>query len=228
MTHVDFKKAKEKVMFKKKEGVPEGLYMWKHCYICTPRLWILLACFFFFFLLWFLLGVAHFILKLHFFPCVLDTLIQHDSSPLWLDKACVFEAIPWIWMHIAHLSMVIAHFILKLLILRKPLNLDASDELLTLDILHGSPSIRLSSCVGYLQTTWNWIHVHFVVLSWWGRAVCSWMNFYLKYFRVQNRDVVEWDRIFANLIRSLIIYMINCLDQESYLSKHGVRFRSFK
>jgi len=24
---VDFKKAKEKVMFKKKEGVPEGLYM---------------------------------------------------------------------------------------------------------------------------------------------------------------------------------------------------------
>ena len=28
MTHADFKKAKEKVMFKKKEGVPEGLYMW--------------------------------------------------------------------------------------------------------------------------------------------------------------------------------------------------------
>ncbi|XP_058113789.1 26S proteasome regulatory subunit 4 homolog B isoform X1 [Magnolia sinica] len=27
VTHVDFKKAKEKVMFKKKEGVPEGLYM---------------------------------------------------------------------------------------------------------------------------------------------------------------------------------------------------------
>lgn len=26
--HADFKKAKEKVMFKKKEGVPEGLYMW--------------------------------------------------------------------------------------------------------------------------------------------------------------------------------------------------------
>lgn len=28
VTHADFKKAKEKVMFKKKEGVPEGLYMW--------------------------------------------------------------------------------------------------------------------------------------------------------------------------------------------------------
>ncbi|PSS14069.1 26S proteasome regulatory subunit 4 A like [Actinidia chinensis var. chinensis] len=27
VTHVDFKKAKDKVMFKKKEGVPEGLYM---------------------------------------------------------------------------------------------------------------------------------------------------------------------------------------------------------
>ncbi|RWV97658.1 hypothetical protein GW17_00039542 [Ensete ventricosum] len=27
VTHADFKKAKEKVMFKKKEGVPEGLYM---------------------------------------------------------------------------------------------------------------------------------------------------------------------------------------------------------
>ncbi|RWV83753.1 hypothetical protein GW17_00054602 [Ensete ventricosum] len=27
VTHSDFKKAKEKVMFKKKEGVPEGLYM---------------------------------------------------------------------------------------------------------------------------------------------------------------------------------------------------------
>lgn len=27
VTHVDFKKAKEKVMYKKKEGVPEGLYM---------------------------------------------------------------------------------------------------------------------------------------------------------------------------------------------------------
>lgn len=27
VTHTDFKKAKEKVMFKKKEGVPEGLYM---------------------------------------------------------------------------------------------------------------------------------------------------------------------------------------------------------
>ena len=27
VTHPDFKKAKEKVMFKKKEGVPEGLYM---------------------------------------------------------------------------------------------------------------------------------------------------------------------------------------------------------
>ncbi|CAA2971928.1 26S proteasome regulatory subunit 4 homolog A [Olea europaea subsp. europaea] len=25
--HPDFKKAKDKVMFKKKEGVPEGLYM---------------------------------------------------------------------------------------------------------------------------------------------------------------------------------------------------------
>jgi len=27
VTQVDFKKAKEKVMYKKKEGVPEGLYM---------------------------------------------------------------------------------------------------------------------------------------------------------------------------------------------------------
>lgn len=27
VTHVDFKKAKEKVLYKKKEGVPEGLYM---------------------------------------------------------------------------------------------------------------------------------------------------------------------------------------------------------
>ncbi|KAI8029757.1 hypothetical protein LOK49_LG01G03826 [Camellia lanceoleosa] len=27
VTHSDFKKAKDKVMFKKKEGVPEGLYM---------------------------------------------------------------------------------------------------------------------------------------------------------------------------------------------------------
>ncbi|CAL9161584.1 unnamed protein product [Musa hybrid cultivar] len=27
VTHADFKKAKEKVMFKKQEGVPEGLYM---------------------------------------------------------------------------------------------------------------------------------------------------------------------------------------------------------
>ena len=27
VTHTDFKKAKEKVMYKKKEGVPEGLYM---------------------------------------------------------------------------------------------------------------------------------------------------------------------------------------------------------
>lgn len=27
VTHPDFKKAKDKVMFKKKEGVPEGLYM---------------------------------------------------------------------------------------------------------------------------------------------------------------------------------------------------------
>ncbi|THU72452.1 hypothetical protein C4D60_Mb04t12280 [Musa balbisiana] len=27
VTHADFKKAKEKVMFKKKEGVPKGLYM---------------------------------------------------------------------------------------------------------------------------------------------------------------------------------------------------------
>jgi hypothetical protein len=27
VTHADFKKAKEKVMYKKKEGVPEGLYM---------------------------------------------------------------------------------------------------------------------------------------------------------------------------------------------------------
>jgi len=27
VTQIDFKKAKEKVMFKKKEGVPEGLYM---------------------------------------------------------------------------------------------------------------------------------------------------------------------------------------------------------
>ena len=27
VTHVDFKKAKKKVLYKKKEGVPEGLYM---------------------------------------------------------------------------------------------------------------------------------------------------------------------------------------------------------
>ena len=27
VTHADFKKAKEKVLYKKKEGVPEGLYM---------------------------------------------------------------------------------------------------------------------------------------------------------------------------------------------------------
>ncbi|GMP26674.1 hypothetical protein CsSME_00003019 [Camellia sinensis var. sinensis] len=27
VTHSDFKKAKDKVMFKKKEGVPEGLYI---------------------------------------------------------------------------------------------------------------------------------------------------------------------------------------------------------
>jgi 26S proteasome regulatory subunit T2 len=27
VTQPDFKKAKEKVMYKKKEGVPEGLYM---------------------------------------------------------------------------------------------------------------------------------------------------------------------------------------------------------
>ena len=27
VTHVDFKKAKEKVLYKKKEGVPEGLYL---------------------------------------------------------------------------------------------------------------------------------------------------------------------------------------------------------
>jgi 26S proteasome regulatory subunit T2 len=27
VTHADFKKAKEKVMYKKKEGVPDGLYM---------------------------------------------------------------------------------------------------------------------------------------------------------------------------------------------------------
>jgi 26S proteasome regulatory subunit T2 len=27
VTHTDFKKAKEKVMYKKKEGVPDGLYM---------------------------------------------------------------------------------------------------------------------------------------------------------------------------------------------------------
>ena len=27
VTHVDFKKAREKVLYKKKEGVPEGLYM---------------------------------------------------------------------------------------------------------------------------------------------------------------------------------------------------------
>ncbi len=27
VTQADFKKAKEKVMYKKKEGVPEGLYM---------------------------------------------------------------------------------------------------------------------------------------------------------------------------------------------------------
>ncbi|XP_075493558.1 26S proteasome regulatory subunit 4 homolog B-like [Primulina tabacum] len=27
VTHLDFKKAKDKVMFKKKEGAPEGLYM---------------------------------------------------------------------------------------------------------------------------------------------------------------------------------------------------------
>uniref|UniRef100_A0A2N9J7G5 AAA ATPase AAA+ lid domain-containing protein n=1 Tax=Fagus sylvatica TaxID=28930 RepID=A0A2N9J7G5_FAGSY len=30
VTHADFKKAKEKVMFKKKEGVPEGLYIFLH------------------------------------------------------------------------------------------------------------------------------------------------------------------------------------------------------
>lgn len=27
VTHTDFKKAKEKVLYKKKEGVPEGLYL---------------------------------------------------------------------------------------------------------------------------------------------------------------------------------------------------------
>lgn len=27
VTHEDFKKAKEKVLYKKKDGVPEGLYM---------------------------------------------------------------------------------------------------------------------------------------------------------------------------------------------------------
>lgn len=27
VTHADFKKAKEKVLYKKKEGVPEGLYL---------------------------------------------------------------------------------------------------------------------------------------------------------------------------------------------------------
>jgi 26S proteasome regulatory subunit T2 len=27
VTHEDFKKAKEKVMYKKKEGVPDGFYM---------------------------------------------------------------------------------------------------------------------------------------------------------------------------------------------------------
>jgi len=27
VTHADFKKAKEKVLYKKKEGVPEGMYM---------------------------------------------------------------------------------------------------------------------------------------------------------------------------------------------------------
>ena len=27
VTHTDFKKAREKVLYKKKEGVPEGLYM---------------------------------------------------------------------------------------------------------------------------------------------------------------------------------------------------------
>jgi 26S proteasome regulatory subunit T2 len=27
VTHSDFKKAKEKIMYKKKEGVPEGLYL---------------------------------------------------------------------------------------------------------------------------------------------------------------------------------------------------------
>lgn len=35
VTHPDFKKAKEKVMFKKKEGVPEGLYMWQHLSVLT-------------------------------------------------------------------------------------------------------------------------------------------------------------------------------------------------
>jgi hypothetical protein len=28
VTHADFKKAKEKVMYKKKEGVSDGLYMY--------------------------------------------------------------------------------------------------------------------------------------------------------------------------------------------------------
>jgi 26S proteasome regulatory subunit T2 len=27
VTHADFKKAKEKVLYRKKEGVPEGLYL---------------------------------------------------------------------------------------------------------------------------------------------------------------------------------------------------------
>lgn len=36
VTHADFKKAKEKVMFKKKEGVPEGLYMWKDKHPLMP------------------------------------------------------------------------------------------------------------------------------------------------------------------------------------------------
>ena len=27
VTHADFKKAKEKVLYKKKEGVPEGMYL---------------------------------------------------------------------------------------------------------------------------------------------------------------------------------------------------------
>lgn len=72
VTHAHFKKAKEKVMFKKKEGVPEGLYMWRYPYSLPCIYWTI---YIYIYILWILM----------FWPMKF-----HENGTASDDAPCIF------------------------------------------------------------------------------------------------------------------------------------------